>query len=234
MFNLCRNYKIAICLPNYIKEKLNIKQIRVGTTNDFKNYDEWLKNNHPYMFWFENVFCDKLQNIVCYPYEVYSNIRSYLHNRFISKPHILNTKLPVGQWYDYDTRLLHGAFESFVDYVEKEVATMSKWSQDKEDKDKAKSENWGNREWAIYYLDWEITQTHESQAEHAKIKKMLYLWWKDVYNKRPDMYANVEIKGSLLESNYDFSSIHKEEERRIKEDTDMLIELVKIRGGCWT
>lgn len=231
MFNICRQYKISIDVPNYIKKKLNIPTIQIGTSEDFRQYEEMLKSNHPYMFWFENVFCDKLQRVVCYPYEIYSNIRAYISNRFITKPHYLDTKLKRGVWYDYDTRLLHGAFEAFVDYVEKEVGAMGRWSKDDVVRDHAGAEKWTDRDWALYYFDWEINETHEAQAEAAKTKKMLYLWWKDVYLTRPDLYATVDDSSKTREY---YSSIHTEEARRNDEDTAMLIELVKVRQGCWT
>lgn len=230
MRKLCRNYIIAIAFPEWLKTKLKISPNKSKTPEGYKEYESWLKNNHPLMYWFEYSLCDKLQDFVCYPYELFSSVRYYLKNRFITKTHYMKTGLPVGEWFDFDTRLFHSIINEFKIYVEEEVAYMSKMLASDEVKLKAKEENWGKREWAIYHFDWEIGETHEHQSESAKEKKAIYLWILDEYSQRKD-----PIEFAKPEPCEDcYSEVWKEEERQNKEDEEILTRIIKIRKTCWT
>lgn len=94
------------------------------------------------------------------------------------------------------------------------------------------------------------------QAECAKEILVLYTWWTEVYPKRPDIYdasgwsalcerrrISHEDDGFMFE---DRTPAEKKETRRVldlsnkiekqynKEDTDMLVRLIKIRNSLWT
>lgn len=93
------------------------------------------------------------------------------------------------------------------------------------------------------------------QAEKAQEILALYHWWTEVYPKRPDPHdasgwtaycelSRIANGGSLLGSketpalkkagNQSIKQLRKIEEQYEKEDTDMMIRLIKVRHGLWT
>lgn len=51
-------------------------------------------------------------------------MRCYIKNRGATKSHALTSNLERGKWHDFDTRLLHAAFDGLVNLVEIEQAWM--------------------------------------------------------------------------------------------------------------
>lgn len=93
------------------------------------------------------------------------------------------------------------------------------------------------------------------QAEAAREIKALYLWWTETYANRPDPYEasgwsevcdkiTQENNGEWLKDTKDpklkkqkdraHKLLHKIEQQYEKEDTEMLIRLIKIRNHLWT
>ncbi len=168
-------------------------------------FDEWVDwdddyyKEHPFVFWFTEEFLDRVQDVVMWPSDLYHSIRYKFVLRFIDCKHVLNTRLDKWQWHDCDTRILHGLFETLVDFVEVEKAHMSlicdpevrthKWYQ-------FKFLRWNrvrSRELGIKYLEWEMTlekgepmECNPAQAFAAREQYELYTWWKDVRPNRPD------------------------------------------------
>ncbi len=148
---------------------------------------------------FEDWF-DRFQDIVMFPADILDAIRVYYRNRFVSKMHTLQTRLPKGKYHENDTRLLHGAFELLVDFVEVEKSNMLHWTTDCTDYPwwhKTRLFRWGeyrSREDGLKYLEWEMNLVHTdgvhltNQAMIAKEVRELYIWWKDVRPNRPEAY----------------------------------------------
>lgn len=93
------------------------------------------------------------------------------------------------------------------------------------------------------------------QAKYAREIKELYLWWTEVYPNRPDPYdssgysevcekirlANdgelfMDTKDPKLKKQKDRAHklLYKIEQQYEKEDTEMLIRLIKVRHSLWT
>jgi hypothetical protein len=94
------------------------------------------------------------------------------------------------------------------------------------------------------------------QAERAREIKELYIWWTETYRNRPDAYdasgwsAYCEAKrianhGRMSFSNDKTPELKKQSDKALKllqkiekdyekEDTAMLIRLVKVRDSLWT
>lgn len=143
---------------------------------------------------------DRLQDIIMFPVDVIDAIRVYFRNRFVSKSHTLQTRLPKGTYHENDTRLLHGAFELLVDFVEVEKSNMLHWSTDRRDQPwwhNTRLLRWGeyrSRQDGLEYVTWEMKLVHQdgvhltNQAIIAKEVYELYTWWKDIRPARPDAY----------------------------------------------
>lgn len=193
------------------------------TIDEWKDWKTKAKLAHPYRFYLAENGLTMLQNIVEFPRDLVINILSYISNRYVTQSHCLVSDLPKGVWYDFDTRLLHAAFNELVNYVQVECATIYAHTNTNY---KVPNRFWRYfRPWrgegaGLNYLDWEATLCYDNkatpQATAAKEIKELYMWWVYV---RPTRKAG---------ENY--SEITEYE----KEDTEKLIELIKLRSHMWT
>lgn len=140
----------------------------------------------------------------------------YLRNRFLDKPHLVDTRLEPGISYDVDTRLIHGMFELLVDFVEDECANMYNICFLNGDCPGRSAIN------GISYLLARDEYSDADQiARHREVVD-LYDWWKS-RDSRIDPYCIHDPKEvwRLIEAHH-------------TEDTEMLIRLVKIRDSLWT
>ena len=221
-------------------------------------WDEYyadLKKRKPIRYWITEKMLKYLQNIVYYPYDLYNEIRFYIRNRWIDKTHYLKTGLKPGHYHEFDERILHGLFNELVDYVEIELAHLSRWDTTK----KYKFKNGRCLEAVDDYFKWANNLKEKNskgrkvltpQAHDARKVQKLYEWWKNKRPNRPDPYEisgwnqcfknDDELFGSKVNT-----LLSKEEDKAIKklskieqsyddEDTEMLIELIKLRHSLWT
>jgi len=220
---------------------------------EWDKWDEWeqeQKKNRPIRFWLSDTFLKYLQDIVYYPYDTYRSIKFYVRNRWIDKTHYLRTGLKPGDYYDLDTRIIHGLFNELVDLVEVEYAHLSKWSNNK----KYKFKNGRCLEAAYDYFDWATNLRYDEnsgtspedshygelthQAKDAIKIKELYEWWTKIRSSRDPHKesgwdVNFESKDKKAKDK-SFEKLIKLEEKYEKEEEKMLISLIKIRKSLWT
>lgn len=169
-----------------------------------EGWDEWKRMNaekHRFVHWFTDEFLDDLQDVVHWIPDRLHDVRYYVKARWFDKYWCMDTKLKRGDYYDVDTRMLHGMFETLVDFVECEKAHMTMWLGDKADRPLRyrfpllRWTSFRSRELGMRYLEWEMTldspdlpedQRVPWQAESARETVALYTWWKDVRPARPD------------------------------------------------
>jgi hypothetical protein len=192
----------------------------------------------------------KLQNIWMFPSDVYYSIRAYIRNRFVHKLHVLQTGLDKGQYYEYETRLLYGMFESFVQFIEQDQTLENlKWELTLTNR-----YEWLPEEEAKLQPDY---GKPDHQAIAAQEKMALYTWWKVTRPARPDAYEASGFKQWSAENKKEDDSVFslfvddsdaakKEtraelsrkwreiEEQYTQEDEEMMIRLIRIRRTCWT
>ncbi len=220
---------------------------------EWKKWDEWKesqKKKRPLRFWLSDTFLDKVQNFIYFPYDIYREIKHYIRNRWIDKTHYIKTGLEPGKYHEIDTRILCGLFTELVDYVEIELAHLSKWNSSKEYKFKS-----GRCvEAGLDYLDWAMSLTYGTDFNYEKSHKLyneptpqakssteileLYNWWKN-RDKRPDSHEEsgwdkFYESDNKKEKEKAFKKLNKLEKKYEKEDEDMLIRLIKIRKHLWT
>jgi hypothetical protein len=176
-------------------------------------WEKQARSAHPFRYWLAEEALDKLDDAWNYIPNMINSVRYYLSNRYTVKTHALTSRLPRGQWHEFETRLLHSTFDSFVDFIEVETA----WSHVMWDDDARKKFNmpWWRGQWwtrwfrewrcpeaAIAHLEWEMTLKYGEwmketdplygkptpQAEAAKEKWALYYWWTAVRPHRADVY----------------------------------------------
>jgi hypothetical protein len=210
---------------------------------DWENWRKEQKNKRPWRYWISETLLRKLQNFFCYPGDLIYSIKCYIRNRFVTQTHNLKTGLKKGEWYDLDTRILHGLFNELVEYVEIELAHLSKWDREK----KYKFKNSRCVEAAYDYFEWASNLKFNEeyavqpddpdygkltpQAESTRKIKELYEWW--VY-QRPNRIDPYEAIKKETHGKHYFRNIDEIERGYEKEDTEKLIELIKIRNSLWT
>jgi len=220
---------------------------------EWKKWKEQQRKKRPFRFWLSDTFLSILQDIVYYPYDFYSTIRTYIRNRYFDKLHYLHTGLKPGQYYDLDERILHGLFNELVNFVEIELAHLSLWNTKKKYKFKngrCLDASYDYFEWACnlkYNEEYGFKQEEPNygklteQAKSCRKIKELYEWWK---NKRPNRacpYSDIELRDidDIFDKKKDnsrkklYEKAHKTELDQENEDTKMLIELIKVRKSLW-
>jgi hypothetical protein len=210
----------------------------------FEEWEEWnqtAKNSNEFRYWISEELLDRLQDIVNLPWDICYTIRVYIRNRFIDKIHYLQTGLKPGEYYDLDHRILHGIFNELVLYVEKELAHINKCYKDRN----YKFVNGRCKQAGLDYLNWagqlkfdESCGVSPDNEEYGKpiahaisSQKILelYNWWLD-RNYRPDPYDLFSLEKN---GKYYYRRIGEMEDNYDKEDTEKLIELIKIRDSLW-
>lgn len=215
------------------------------TALEWEAWDSWrdeAKKKHPIRYWIAEEMLDFLQDIVNLPFDIYHTVEVYIRNRYIDKIHYLRTGLKLGEYYDLDWRILNGLFNELVIYVEGELAhTMKVYKNRKYKfvKGRCKRAGLDHLDWAMNLKmneDYGILPDDKdygkptAQAVIAKKIYELYNWWLDrEYRANPHDLFTKEKDGQ-----YYYRKIAKMEDDYDKEDTKMLIELVKIRGHLWT
>lgn len=159
--------------------------------------------------------------------------RQRLFRRFVCKFHVIPSGLPPGDYYDVDTRMLHGCFSLLVDYVECDAAWMhvvfdeaarkcyrmpwwqfNRWIRWK---------RWRCANAGMAHLQWMSLHSHEpnAAAKYAKLTD-LYLWWVNLRPTRtyPDPLPD-GIAGALAILDADL--------KYLAEDQHQLTELISLR-----
>ena len=212
-----------------------------ATMEGWKEWKQFEQKNNSFRYWLAEELLDNIQDVVCYPYDVFRFLKSRIKNRFIYKEYALISKLPKWDYYDLDTRILYCLFDALVDFVETEKAHMQLLNEDKCRTVRLLSKS-RKSELGLKYLEWESSLVDDygkltHQVENAKTITKLYMWWKYERPNRPDGYEangfyNLDDYKSMISD--DFEKVNKTEKMYDKEDEDMLIELIKIRKSLWT
>lgn len=212
---------------------------------EWEEWDIWheeAKNKYPFRYWIADKLLNRIQDFVNLPMDIYHTIEVYIRNRFIDKLQYLKTGLKPGKYYDFDWRILNALFYELTELVETDYARMGAW----EDKKKYKFVRGRCPEAGLDYLNWAISLKYgedhgflkddkwygqpTEQAKAAQKTLELYNWWKNRPN-RPDPY---DLFTEEKDGKYYYKKIVKMEDSYEKEDTKMLIDLIKIRGHLWT
>jgi hypothetical protein len=217
-----------------------IRGVKKPYALEWGQWDEWdneQKSKRPWRFWFSDTVLPKIQDIIYFPYDIYSTVESYIRNRFYDKTHYLNTGLQPGKYYELDYRILNALFNELVDFVEKDLSYLSHWDRQKDYKFK----NGRCIEAAYDYFKWannlKIKGKLTEQAKASRKIQKLYEWWKNIRPNRISPFSDPafdaiddqkpHIKKKLYDKAY---NLEKEQD---DEDTEMLIQLIKIRNHLW-
>lgn len=198
-----------------IKEKLNKPE--VATAESWQEWMEHAKKEHPFLYFISEILPCNYRIVRNRIKDVYWFFQHRLNPRH--RYNTIYTSLKPG-YYDPETQILYGCMDTFKNFMET--------CADK--------------------IDWE--GSGESHAKAYKEMEEIYDWWVNRRPKREDFLPELptlpEEWGILpmLNSKYEnhplmkewkrIAEIHREKEVEFeKEDDDMLIRLIKIRGYIW-
>ena len=183
-------------------------KIKAGTAEEWNAWEKTARMKNM-RYWLAEDCLDCLQNIVNWPKDRIQDTCRYIDNRWISGTHALTSSLKRGQWYEFETRLLHSAFDELVNFVEIEQAWFHVICSEEEWKKYRiplyrrliQMRVWRCPEAGLTYLEWAAGLTHNedwydkadphfgqptTQALAARETLALYHWWKEVRPKRPE------------------------------------------------
>lgn len=232
--------------------------------DDWNKWHDKQKKQRPIRYWLSDTFLTRLQDIVYFTYDLYHTTKIYIRNRYIDKLQYLHTGLKPGEYYDLDHRIIHALFNELVIFVEKELSHLSKSDRNKKykfkngrcveaayDYFKSVEKNFDDARTRVatepktssfragHMDDYEMAINDLNQSN--KIKE-LYQWWTITRPNRVSPYSDnslgdiddildtKKIKTNRLKIQKSIDL----EEKYDDEDTEMLIELIKIRNHLWT
>lgn len=220
------NYWSCTKLADFIR---GTKKPLAVTLDEWDMWRDDAKAAYSFRYWVAEKMLNRIQDLWLFPVDAWYSIHVYFSNRFRTQTHVLPTGLSVGQWHEFDKRMLHGLFNTFVIFVERE---QPQWIVDSK---KSPAES------AIEYLLWAsnlkygdgdfITDDHElygkptSQAISAKWQLAAYEWWKYQRPHRPDLWMNDDLT---------YEQRDEIEKQRSDEDEKWMIELIQHRHELWS
>jgi hypothetical protein len=206
-----RNYWTCSRFADWLR---GTPKLNSGTSEEWSTWKKTAKSAHPFRYWLAEEALGDLDDLWNYIPSKISSVRYYIDNRFLTKTHVLSSSLSKGQWHEFEERVLHSMFDTFVDFIEIETA----WSHCMWNDDAQKKYNmpWWRGQWytrwfrrwrcaeaGVAHLEWEMTLKYNEdwikktdplygkptpQAEAAKEKWALYYWWTSVRPHRADVY----------------------------------------------
>jgi hypothetical protein len=175
-------------------------------------------------------------------YIKWRNLRYYVLHRWVWRSHLYPIRgYQKGQYYDTDEKLLLTVFSMLVDYVENEVAHLSRislYSSPHPDIEAYRRATWWDRwknrdRWtrllALAHLEWEIGLGLQSPQQSLAAREIrdVYLWYKDIRPKRLDPHV-------LIPNPADHELYFKVVEEQRDEDDEMLCRVIRARHSMWT
>ena len=201
-------------------------------------WDDWEKDTkaaHPIGYWMTEKLPRHLERIPEIFIDPIHKIRYYWRNRFWRKTHVLPTGFKPGEYHDLCERMLHGLFESLVDFVEQEKARAQiLWGDDSEQYKWVKGRC---PEAGLAHLKWESKLDDPANSEYAEHNTRqahvareiisLYTWWKHVRPHRPDVYEASGWSAYCRETEEKYGCMFDERNPRSAEDEQRGREILK-------
>lgn len=208
-------------------------KLKWGNGDEWAQWKKAAREKHPMRYWIAEIGLNRLEKAFTWPARQIQNVKCYIKNRYIYKTHVLASHtLRPGFWHEFDARMLHCAFDSLVDFVERDLAAFTAFREN---------------------IDGGTSPDVLEEVSHREIFA-LYNWWKYERPVRPDPYdasgyreisarkraANIGIGQTVprdVATREEISSalkINREiRQNYYQEDQQMLIRLVNIRSSVW-
>lgn len=101
--------------------------LSAGTVKEWREYHAACRRWNPFLNWLLDDFVDGIQNLLLWPKDALDSLTYWINKRFIEPTHLIDTGLERGVWHETDEKILHGAFNELVNFVECQKAAMATW-----------------------------------------------------------------------------------------------------------
>ena len=177
-----RNYWSCSKFAAWIRKFSGIPVIESGTSEDWKRYKKESKEKAPFIHWLTDKGLDKIQSFIYWPIDRIWDLRCAINARFFDKYHSLPTGLNKWEYHEVDSRLLHGMFQTLVDFIEIEKAWMNVIFGQDENQKKFGYKWYEMNQW----LNWFMTDRRHPESG------INYLQWEMSLIKDDDWYGQNE------------------------------------------
>ena len=159
-----------------------------------------------------------------FPIRQIFELKAYLKNILFRRHHIIRTRLPKGQWYDTDTRMLYGMMNLLMEFLEKEKPF--------ETTDFDSSPTWKSiKKEIITIKDWWLNY----ETRKVEFTITLNKWQVSKFgNCKGEECLHRINEPDTKESKELFDKLAILETKLEREEAQMLMRLVKIRKYLWT
>ena len=125
------NYWSLSRFSKWLRTKFGLENPGALSSEDWVKWRKDSKLKAPFIHWLTDTAFDRVQDFFCWPKDKLWDLRCALNSRFFDKYYTMQTRLDPWRYHEVDTRMLHGMFETLVDFVEIEKAwVMVIWGQD--------------------------------------------------------------------------------------------------------
>ncbi len=192
-------------------------KLGVATREEWAKWRETARAAHPFRYWLAEDCLQATQRTVRLPLTAYSNVVSYISNRWVYNSNALVARrenIKPGQYCDLSEAMLYCNFDALRDFVETECAMMHIIC------DGDRKVPWYTSfkvvrmpEDGVAHLKWASTLTYDQnapphlagkpdrQAQNAMETLELYNWWTIVRPNRPNSYDKFFAAKKQLKAN---------------------------------
>lgn len=144
-------------LVAWLRKKLKVEKPYALPLGGWEIWENEFKKSRPVAHFLTETLPDIFEYPARWTVDPINNVRYYCRNRWATKTHIMKTGLKPGQWYEFETRVMHGLFNELVDFVEVEKANhMVAWAG-KETKAKY-AMPWWREFWFAHWGEWRCAE----------------------------------------------------------------------------
>jgi hypothetical protein len=223
-----------------------------ATSAEWKAWKTEAQAKHPILYWLNWDFSIAAKRAKS---KYWDSPIDWVSYRTTTRFHVLKIHNLRPGYADSDRQMLHANFQMLEDHVEIRLANRNfSWFEDNGIK---RRYNTRCAAAGLAHLDWEISEPDcyhgipgQTQGDHARIKKELYLWWKYERPARLEAWSCKPIWGGVErndDEDFDDFMLNRNsgrdkagsqagalDEIQAEEDQHMLERLIAVRRGMWT
>jgi hypothetical protein len=224
------------CCTKFADVIRGVDKPKAASLKEWKRWRAGAKKTFPVRYWLTENLLDSIQRTVYAPYDILCDIQSYLLNRFVDRSNAIvaeRDKIAPGAHADYGDKILPCLFGGLVDFVEVDLAFRRiHYCAACGYSNKIERNIFSRNRCAQAGIDQleEYIRDNSSNKWYAKETLDLYIWW--VFQRPMRKEVHVDWCNTLVDEKQ-LIAYNESIDRDEKEDTEMLIRLIKIRSFLW-
>ncbi len=186
------NYWSSSRLAKWIRKRFGLENPTAMTSEGWAAWRKESKSKAPFIHWLTDTAFNRIQDFFCLPKDILWDLRCAINSRYFDKYHTIQTRLDPWRYHEVDSRMLHGMFEMFVDFIEIEKAWMMViWGQDEN------REKFGYKWYEMNgWLNWFMSEKRHPEAGLAHLQWEMSLTMDDSwYGHSAEAIAEAKEKG---------------------------------------